>query len=591
MNGQERVGEDCSGNSRRTRRAVLRGALYGGGGLAAATVLACGGGGGSTSGNAGSGGSGAGGSGGATAGGQTDQPKMGGTLRLSLGGAYNDILDPHTSLNQAATVFSFLGNTALRLNREATNIVPELVEKWEIPGDGMELLLKVRQDVKWHDKAPISGRAFDAQDMAYNLMRIAAKLNPPGEAARFQRRSTLEGMNKAEAIDASTVKVTFDRPTSTFLNGLTDFRNQIIPRDFLDKGGKFEDMNTLIGSGPFVIESFRRNERAMLKRNPNYWKSGMPYLEAIEWVTIPDRLSAASSFTKGDIDAFIAPTKVERETLKKTVSNVQDETWLFSNWMHFRFNVTKKPFDDPRVRRALQLTLNYKAMNDTVYGDGNWAYTGPVPAGFPDAIPPDQVAKLPGWNPSTRDADLQTARQLMTAAGYANGDVGFKVMIYPPQGSVYYEFAIRAIDQWKQAFSAIKPEADLVPDAAVFSQRQVQNDFDVLSFILFPQPDAVLEMSANYHAKGSRNYGKINDPKIDALLEKAAGQLDTNARKGTMKELQDYLINEQMPIITSSMPKSSVFFAPKIRGMKDFGGQVDGGTFDIYRHTERLWLA
>ncbi len=109
--------------------------------------------------------------------------------------------------------------------------------------------------------------------------------------------------------------------------------------------------------------------------------------------------------------------------------------------------------------------------------------------------------------------------------------------------------------------------------------------------VLFPQPDAVLEMTANYHSKGSRNYGKVNDPKTDALLEKAAGQLDMNARKTTMKELQDYLIGEQMPIITTGMPKSAVFFAAKVRGMKDFGGQVDGGSFDIYRHTEHLWFA
>jgi ABC-type transport system substrate-binding protein len=572
---------------RPSRRHLLRGAVYGGGGLAAAWLLACGGDGGKTA------------PGGTPAGGAAAQqgtPKRGGTVRVPQSTDYNDVMDPHTSLFQAAIFFSYIGNTGLRLNREATELVPELIEKWEIPGDGTEMLLRVRQGVKWHDKPPIGGRTLDAQDVAYNLMRIAGKLNPPAEAARFQRRSTLEGMNRAEAVDATTVKVVFDRPTSTFLNGLTDFRNQYIPRDFIDKGGKFEDVMGLIGTGPFMPEVFRNNERATFKPNPTYWKQGadgkpLPYLAQMDWVWLPDPVSTLSAFSKGDIDYFVSPTKALRETLRKTVRDAREENWVFGNWNHFRFQTQKKPFDDPRVRRAMQLVLNYKTMNDAYYDEGLWDYTGPLPAAFAEGIPSDQIAKLPGWNPSTKAQDIQTAKQLMTAAGYPDGNFGFKVMIFGTQTGVQYDFAIRAIDAWKSAFPQMKPEADLPPDTTTFSRRQVQGDFEVLSYTLFPQPDAVLEMTANYHSTGSRNYGKFKDARIDALLEKAFGQLDRNARAATLKEFQDILINEQMPIITTSMPRQTVWFQARVKGMENYGGRIDGGGYDTQRHTEHMWLA
>jgi peptide/nickel transport system substrate-binding protein len=465
-----------------------------------------------------------------------------------------------------------------------------LVQKWEIPGDGTEVLLTIRQGVTWHDKAPVNGRAFDAEDMAYNLMRIAGKLNP-NEVARFQRRSDLEGMNRAEAVDAATVRVVFDRPASHFLNGLTDFRNSLIPRDFLDKGGKFEDPASLVGTGAFKLDAFKDLERANYGRNPTYWKADMPYIDGVEWVWLADPSSALAAFIKGDIYSFV-PSRTDRETIKRTVRSAQEEVWTFGNWNHLRFNVQRQPFTDPRVRKAIQLALNYKVLSDAFYGEGYWDYTGPGSAAFPEGIPSDDVAKLPGWNPDTKDADIKTAKDLLTAAGFPDGNFGFKILLpNAQQTNFYYDSSIRAVDQLKRVWPAIRPEIDLPPDGATFSRRQVQADFDVINYVIFPQPDASLDLSSQYLSTGSRNYAKFSDARIDSLLNTAFSQLDRSQRSATLKEAQTLLINEHMPIITINMPRQQVWFQGNIRGMKDFGGRVDGGTYDIYRHTEHMWLA
>ncbi len=570
------------------RRRALRVAAYGSAGLGTAFALACSSGSTKDEPAQDSGVRATAAAGAAVA---AETPKRGGTIRQGWTRTYSDVYDPHTSLSQAGFIFSLLGNLATRMSADGTAVGGELVEKWEIPGDGTEIMLKVRPGVKWHDKPPVSGRVMDADDIAYNLMRIGAKLNPT-EAARFQRRSTVEGMNRAEVVDAATVKVTFDRPVSTFFNGLADARNQFIPRDFTDKGGKHEDGAALIGTGPFMIESFKGDERIVFKRNPSYWKPGQPYVDGIIWQIIPDNLSLLSTFGKGDFDhtGYPLPTKADREVIKRTVPNATEARWPSPSWNHFRFNAGRKPFDDPRVRRALQLAFNYRTLSEPYYGEGYWDPTGPCPAALLGALASDEIAKMPGWNTATKDADIKTAKELMTAAGFPDGAIGFKILLGGPETNTsYYDFAIRAIDQLKAIWPAMKPELDLPPDNATFSRRQATTEFDVIAYILAALPDPVLEMAAHYHSTGSRNYGKFKDATVDRLLGAAAIQLDRTQRETTLKELQTYLIKEQMPIIPVNMSRMYIISHAKVRGMPGANYRALGSGFEVVR--PEVWLA
>jgi peptide/nickel transport system substrate-binding protein len=504
-------------------------------------------------------------------------------------------MDPHKSTSQAAVLFSLIGNTGTRLNRDATEVVPELVTDWE-QADDLTLTFKMRQG-KWHN-----GREMDAEDAVFNLKRIAGQLEPD-QVSRYQRRTTLTGMDTAEAVDERTVKVTFTQPTSTFLGGLSDFRNSWIPRDFFDNGGDFTDPNTLVGSGAFMVDNWEDEVKSTFKANPEYWKNadvkdtwpaggeGGPYVDGFEMVWVPDNTSAIAALAAGDIDYFIAPSATNREAIKKLAPDAREEIWPFGNWHHWRFNPQRKPFDDPRVRQALFRVPKYDQMADASLGEGYWSYTGPLTAGFGEAIPSADIAQMPGWNPATKEADIAEAMKLMSAA--VGDDPTFDVPIMPPnatQSGYYFDSSVRLVDQLKNVWPNINATLDIPADSATFGKRQVEGDFGTIVYIIFPQPDPVLELQSQYLSTGSRNYGDFSDPEIDALLLKAGSTFDSDAKAETLVETQQKLIDEHMYIVTIDMPSYHTWFRPQVKGMEGFGGRIDGGAYDVWRHTEHMWI-
>ena len=191
------------------------------------------------------------------------------------------------------------------------------------------MIIKTRQGVKWHNKPPINGRAFVAEDAANNLMQIAAKLDPEN-AAQYHSRSTLIGMDRAEAIDDSTVKVTFEHPTSPFLAGVSNYRSQFAPPELEDAGGDWTDGASLIGTGPFIIEEFQNDVKITFAANPDYWVPGEPALDGQETVWVPDNTTAVTSLAQGDIHTLGTLSRPDRETLQKLDPDVREERWVHS---------------------------------------------------------------------------------------------------------------------------------------------------------------------------------------------------------------------------------------------------------------------
>ena len=518
----------------------------------------------------------------------TEQPKKGGVFNYPQTSTLTDVFDPHTSISQAGLFYTVIGNIALRPSVDATKLDPELVEKWEVPGDGTEINLTIRQGVTWHNKPPTNGRAFTTDDLAFNLTRITGKLNPD-RLASFQRASTLPNFESATAVDDKTVKVKLTKPHSSFLYGMSDWRNSIIPRDFVEKGGKFEDGASLIGTSPWMIESFQNPVKAVFRPNPNAWEKGMPYLDTLNWVFYGDVLSSQAGFGKGEIDYVPGSEKVVNDTIKKIAPTAREESWAFGNWSHLRMNTTKQ-LSDPRIRLALFLALPFKNMNDDNYGD-KWDWTGPLSPGFPEGIPSAEIAKLPGYNPATKAADIKSAKDSMAAAGFPDGKgLAFKIFYTPTSASLQAN-AVSAQDAWKSAFPQISVELDPAADGAVFARRQAAGDFDIISYVVFPAADGVIDMSTNYHSTGSRNYGKFADPSIDALLEKASTQLDVKARTETMRSIQTQALTKFMPTIHIANPKQIAYFQPKVKGMTGYASPIGGGSYDTGRNIRKAWLA
>lgn len=514
-------------------------------------------------------------------------PVRGGTHVANQTSPHRDVMDPHTSLAQAAYFYTHIGNLAVRANRDATELGGELVESWEIPGDGTEILLTIRSDVMWHDKPPTSGRAMTSEDIAYNIVRISGKLDPDN-IGRYQRRSLVPNLDDAEAVDESTVRVTLTAPHSAFLRGLGDWRNTMIPQDFAESS-TFEDPSTLVGSGAWIMESFDNEVSARFAPNPNYWEPDYPYLDAIEWVWLPDASGAVSAFGRGDIDYIGAQEKITYDTVRQTAPNAREESWVFGSWDHFRFNCTRPPFDNPMVRQAIQRVMDIQTMGNRFYGEDRWNFTGPLSHAFPEAFTPDEIIALPQYNPDEKEAAIEDARQLMSAAGHEGGAFSFNLVPSRNVG-VSYDNAIRLADDLQEAFPDMSPNLDIPPDFTTFGLRQVDGDFDIISYTLFPAPDALLEMHQNYASDGSRNYGKFASDEVDSLLAQAQNQLDEDERTQTLKEAQTLLIEEEVPMVLTLAPLFTVMFAEKVRGMEGYGRRIGGGSFDTLAAVRHMWF-
>jgi ABC-type transport system substrate-binding protein len=540
---------------RQSRRGVLRAAVLGGGG--GAFLLACGGSKGESTGDSLSTGTGAAI---VTAVPKAEeQAKRGGGITVYRTTKFLEH-DMHTAL--AGTVWHLIGNRAVELTPWTGELQAGLAEKWEIPGDGTEMVIRVRPGIKTHNKPPANGREFTAEDMAFNINRIAGKYDPQN-IARYQRASTLTGLNRAEAVDKTTVRITMDRPSSAFFRGLAEIRNMMMPKDVVEQSGFPNNPEGFAGTGPFKLDKFEDGVKFEAVRHPEYFVKDQPYLDAFRYVWMPDRATGLSAFISGQIDMFNGALPHEIDTIKKAKPDAQFYQWQDLNWDHWRFNTTKKPFDDPRVRKALFLALDYQEIGDGYWGPG-WGYTGPLVPAHPEAYKAEEVAKLPGYNKDTKEQDRQTAKQLLTAAGYPDGVFSFNIM--PQVTSSYLENATRIKGQLAKVWPKMEVNLAPAPDNAAFSRQQADGNFDTISYTITSLPDAVLELFSQYHSRGSRNYGKFKNAEADAILDKAFVELDNTKRTALLKDFQQKYFDEWMPIAQLVEQPERYFLAPRIRG-------------------------
>ncbi|MCC6238189.1 MAG: ABC transporter substrate-binding protein [Dehalococcoidia bacterium] len=542
--------------ARWSRRGVLRGAGVGLAGLAGAVLVGCGGDGGE-SGSASS--TGGGGSGAATAGNSPVTVKRAPGFDPALGlNPVNDkkyvkggVFRRHftdTSRQQDPDV------SAAGSDHETTNdrlayanpwtmeIVPDMLEKYELV-DPTTLVLKIRPGIKTHNIAPVNGRVFTAQDVAYSINRKAGKVDAD-KAKAYPRRDQFVGLDKVEAVDDVTVKLTFTKPNGSIMAAFADPRAQMIPREQDDIG--YKDVLKAVGTGAFVQTEHVEGTRQVFKPFADYYRkaeeAGRPLYDAYEKLVIADRASVISQFITGEISMITTVTPTEEPTIKAAVRDAQ---WYGSanlGWYHQAFNKrVVKAFEDPRVVKALRMAIDYKAVADP-QGQG-WLYSGPLHVMFPEALKSDEMAKLPGYNPATKQQDIAEAARLMEAAGYKDGTgLAFKNNISGPPSGISYENAVRLKDQWAKIWPRMDMTIVPVADFGAFTALLTNKEYEARTYHHTMVPDAALDARLYYHSKGSRNYQLFESAAADTALDKMLEATTLEARKQAIRQFQlDYI--------------------------------------------------
>jgi peptide/nickel transport system substrate-binding protein len=427
------------------------------------------------------------------------------------------------TISTVAPMMGVFNNLVLFKQDEKQNrpefIQPELAESWSWDEDHTRLTVKLRQGVKWHD-----GKPFTAADVKCTKSQDKLRLNP--------RKAWYRNLEEIVPQGDRTVTFVLKRPQPAFLMLLASGMSPVYPCHVSSR-----DMRTHpVGTGPFKFAEFKPNEYVRVVRNPDYWKPGRPYLDGIEWTIIPNRSTQTLAFIAGKFDMSF-PYEVTLQSMRDIQNQAPNAICEMTQTpvaVNLLVNRDAAPFNDPDIRRAMQLTIDRKSFVDTIaegQGDINGAMQSP-PAGL-WGLPPEILATLPGYGPDVA-ANRAEARRLMAKHGYGP-EQRLAVKVATRNIAQYRDPAVILIDQMKEIY--IDGELDAVETANWFP-KIARKDYMVganLSGSGVDDPDAYF--FEHYACGSERNYTNYCNPELEKMYEQQSMETDQTKRKQLVWEI------------------------------------------------------
>jgi peptide/nickel transport system substrate-binding protein len=506
-------------------------------------------------------------------------PKRGGTLNVRLWDP------PHFDLHAAGGLSYKLhipmSFTHSRLVRHKTGpgvtpgtfqFEPDLAESWTQPNENT-YIFKLRRGIRWHAKPPANGREFVADDVVYTINRFQTT---KGHANAHM----LKAVDKVEAVDKYTVKFTLKEPSAWFLDTLASpMVVGMVNKEASEKFGDLKKPESFIGTGPWMLDSYRPNQGMTLVRNPNYFIAGLPNIDRIEIFVDEDNASRTASFMAGKFDlGWEFPGQINRtdwvqikdSALKKrpTLKTAEFPANVMS---HISMRTDQKPFNDVRVRHAISHAIDRQGIIDAV-AEGVGVFNAAVPAALKDwAVPVTQL----GEGAKYFKHDPAEAKRLLAAAGYPNGFQG--TVCFTTYGSTVLVDSTQII---------LKNLKDVGIDAKLETKEYgayitscFYGKFDSMTYgpqTPFLEPDSFLY--GQYYPDEPRNQSHIKDPVLADMLVRQRRTFDLPKRKEQVAEIQRYLAKQQYYVTTNSGVYVAVWdgalqnYGPNIG--YDYGGRL-----------------
>ena len=303
--------------------------------------------------------------------------------------------------------------------RGGTSVVPSLAEKWSISKDGLEYTFNLRKGVKWQSNKNFKpSRDFNADDVLFMIERQWKESHPffkvtSPNHSYFGDMGMPKLLKSVDRVDDYTVKIVLSRPEAPFLSDLAMQWAGVQSKEYADamlKAGTPEKIDQEpVGTGPFSLVQYQKDAIIRFKANPDYW-AGKAAIDDLIFSITPDSAVRWAKLQKGECHVMPYPNPADLDAMRKD-SNVQVLEQAGLNVGYLAYNTTKKPFDDVRVRKAINMAMDKNAIVAAVYMS-----TG-VPAINP--IPPSMWA----YNKSIKDDAFNPAeaKKLLAAAGYPSG--------------------------------------------------------------------------------------------------------------------------------------------------------------------------
>ena len=310
-------------------------------------------------------------------------------------------------------------NRIVEFERGGTKVVPGLAEKWDISPDGKVYTFHLRHGVKWHDTRGFKPtRDMDADDIVFTFDRQWHDTNPyykvtSSNHTYFNDMGLAKTIKSIEKKDDYTIVITLNQAEAPFLSNLAMPYASVQSKEYADamlKAGTPEKIDQdPIGTGPFSLLQYQKDAVIRYKAWPKYW-GGKAKIDDLVYAITPDASVRWAKLQKGECHVMPYPNPADLEAMKKDAGvQVLEQPGL--NVGYLAYNVLKKPFDDVRVRHAVNMAINKKAILDGVYLGTGIAAKNPIPptmSAYNDAIKDDPY-------------DPEAAKKLLAQAGHPNG--------------------------------------------------------------------------------------------------------------------------------------------------------------------------
>ena len=417
-------------------------------------------------------------------------------------------------------------------------IVPELATGWTWSEDGTDLTFALRDGVKWHD-----GKPFTSADVKCTWDMVSGL--EPGKIRKSPRQAWFTNLKAISVKGPQEVTFHLKHRQPSFLALLAAGWSPVYPCHVSSATMRTKP----VGTGPFRFVEYRLNEMIRLDRNPNYWKPGLPYLDAIEYRIVPNRSTRMLGFIAGKFDMsyptdISVPLYKDIQTQAPQAQCVMRRTNVNTNLI---INRDAPPFDNIEIRRALALALDRKSFNDILNeGQGRiGASMLPPPEGV-WGMPKEVVETLFGYGPDVAK-NREEARAIMRKLGYGP-DKMLKTRIFTRDIANFRDPALILNDQLKQIY--IDGELD-VADTPVFYNRVFKKDYAIglnLTGSSLDDPDQ--NFYENYACGSLRNYTAYCNPALEKDFEAQSMETDPAKRKAMVWDIERKLAEDVVrPII------------------------------------------
>ncbi len=473
------------------------------------------------------------------------QPQVGGTL-VYAAGADPDSLDPaNTDSNPGEAIGRMMNNFLVRFDAKL-RIHPDLATRWTQSKDGLTWTFTLRKGVKFHDGTP-----FNAEAVRYNFERFLGAEKP----LKAGLHSPI--IRSVDVVDEHTVRFNLKVPFAFFLNNLAHSASALVSPAAHQKWGKDLTLHP-VGTGPFKFVEWVRGDHITLVRNDDYF-DGKPRLETVIVKTVREDSARVLGLEAGDYDLIvrIPPEEVGRLTRGGKVRIEADQS---NRALRIGINASKKPFDDVRVRQALNYAVDKDSIVKNIY------------QGFAAVIPTMVGPLNTGYAPvKGYPYDPVKAKKLLAEAGYPSG---LKVLLWTPKGRFLKDFEL--VQAVQQQLQAVGVEASLQSFewAAYLSLLKKPKDEAKHELYLIGWSPSTGEARwgifpitacSQWRPIGSNDSFYCNKD-VDGLLEKAVAATSLKERDEHLRKAQELLVQDPSSIYLLAT-KETVGMSPKLHGI------------------------